>query len=66
MTEKECVHYWIIETAESATSAGVCKFCGAQNIFNNNIEYDFRGERRDSEPEEGWLAHPRVKGGPVQ
>jgi len=34
--EKECRHYWIIESAQGPTSRGVCKFCGAEREFCNS------------------------------
>lgn len=30
-----CVHHWLIETPQGATSKGVCKLCGAMGEFRN-------------------------------
>ncbi|KKM68333.1 hypothetical protein LCGC14_1461880 [marine sediment metagenome] len=32
----ECVHYWIIETAEGPVASGVCKHCKATQDFKNS------------------------------
>lgn len=34
--EKECTHYWLIESADGPISQGVCKFCGARKEFHNS------------------------------
>jgi len=34
--DKECINYWILESATGPTSRGVCKFCGAQKEFHNS------------------------------
>jgi len=34
-SETGCVHHWIIDSPEGATSQGVCKACGAKNEFSN-------------------------------
>jgi len=31
-----CRHYWIIEAASGPVSRGVCKFCGAEQEFQNS------------------------------
>jgi len=45
-----CVHWWIIETPNGATSTGRCKYCGAEREFKNVFEPDInqimRGERQ--------------------
>ena len=33
--QKKCVHYWIIDTADSSTSFGRCKYCGLVKAFSN-------------------------------
>ena len=35
--EKECRHYWIIDSAEGPVSRGVCKFCGTESNFSNSL-----------------------------
>ena len=35
--EKECRHYWVIESSGGPTSKGVCKFCGAAKEFSNRF-----------------------------
>ena len=32
-----CIHYWVIETPNSKTSKGVCKYCGEVREFWNHI-----------------------------
>ncbi len=39
-----CVHYWIIEPPEGATSTGVCKLCGAKEEFLNVIPLTIHGK----------------------
>ncbi|MFC1931782.1 hypothetical protein ACFLXJ_06260 [Chloroflexota bacterium] len=34
--DRECTHYWIIETAGGPISRGVCKFCCEKREFNNS------------------------------
>lgn len=34
-----CVHYWVIDSPEGPMSRGMCKFCGAENQFQNYISY---------------------------
>jgi len=33
--ERQCRHYWVIESPHGATSKGVCKLCGASREFLN-------------------------------
>ena len=37
--EVKCKHHWIIDSPRGPTSKGVCKFCGAQNEFDNYASY---------------------------
>jgi hypothetical protein len=34
----ECLHYWLIESADGPTSMGVCKHCGAEREFFNSLQ----------------------------
>ncbi len=34
-----CVHHWVIESPEGPISRGMCKFCGAEDLFQNYIPY---------------------------
>jgi len=34
--ENECRHHWIIESAQGATSWGLCKRCAAKREFSNS------------------------------
>ncbi len=61
VTERECIHYWVIESAGGPTSSGVCRFCGAQREFHNSwpgFSYterkpDFSGlSEMESEPDD--------------
>ena len=36
--EQSCEHYWIIESPDGPTSAGVCKVCGETRDFANYLE----------------------------
>lgn len=38
VAQKVCTHYWIIEPPLGPVSEGVCKICGAKQIFPNSIE----------------------------
>ena len=45
-----CCHYWRIEPADGATSKGVCRYCGQEKEFNNDITAyldDGDGNHRD-------------------
>ena len=33
---KQCVHYWIIDAADSRASFGRCKYCGLVKAFSND------------------------------
>lgn len=35
-----CIHYWVIDNAEGAESAGRCKHCGEERCFANSLESD--------------------------
>jgi hypothetical protein len=35
--QKQCTHYWIIDSPNGHTSTGVCKFCGAVHEFSNDF-----------------------------
>jgi hypothetical protein len=35
--QKQCAHYWIIDSPNGRTSTGVCKFCGTVNEFSNDF-----------------------------
>jgi hypothetical protein len=41
---KDCIHYWILESAEQAVLAGrigesfgVCKYCEKKKLFRNSV-----------------------------
>ena len=44
-----CVHYWIIEPPEGATSTGICKLCGAKEVFLNVIPQTIHGKIREGQ-----------------
>ena len=46
--EKECRHYWIIESASGPISRGVCKFCGVEREFRNSWPPDSTYAGRDT------------------
>jgi len=33
-----CVHHWVIESPNGATSRGICRRCGAAEDFENTIK----------------------------
>jgi len=35
----KCTHYWMIESPTRPTSRGVCKLCGAEREFRNDLPY---------------------------
>jgi hypothetical protein len=36
--ETQCVHHWIIESADGPVSIGKCKHCGMVKEFYNNLK----------------------------
>lgn len=36
--QKQCLHFWVIEPPDGATSFGRCKFCGMVKEFINDWE----------------------------
>lgn len=34
-TEKQCLHYWVIDSPNGQISSGVCKICGVTKEFDN-------------------------------
>ena len=32
-----CRHHWLIETPEGPTSLGICRLCGEERMFENNL-----------------------------
>jgi hypothetical protein len=36
----DCIHHWLIDPAESATSEGKCQKCGAVQVFANSLAHD--------------------------
>ncbi|MQF81554.1 MAG: hypothetical protein FI735_05510 [SAR202 cluster bacterium] len=39
VTDKGCVHHWVIEPPNGAVSQGHCKACGESKEFRNSFEY---------------------------
>lgn len=35
--QKECCHYWLIESAAGPISHGVCRLCGMKRNFDNYL-----------------------------
>jgi len=54
---QECLHHWVIDTPNGATSAGHCKRCGVEKEFRNSSEemqwdrdnFSLRGGKRRRE-----------------
>ena len=41
---QECIHHWVIETAYSRNSNGICKKCKLEKVFYNSIDVqDIKG-----------------------
>ena len=38
LKQKQCVHYWIIDSPDGPTSKGRCKYCGIVADFFNNLQ----------------------------
>jgi hypothetical protein len=34
-----CCHHWIIEAAIDASSRGVCRLCGEEKLFRNQLQW---------------------------
>ncbi len=45
-----CRHHWMIEYAQDATSKGVCRLCGAERQFNNNLQSAAEREKAARQP----------------
>ena len=41
-TEEKCRHHWVIETAEDSVSKGVCRLCGAEKEFSNQLSDSYK------------------------
>lgn len=37
LIEARCIHHWIIEPPMGATSTGICKHCGEEREFRNQL-----------------------------
>ena len=37
LSQVECAHFWLIDSPNGPTSAGVCKICGEAREFRNSI-----------------------------
>lgn len=41
--DSQCQHHWLIDTAGGPKSKGVCRICGAEQLFKNaldSVEWD--------------------------
>ncbi|MFC1914051.1 hypothetical protein ACFLXF_02120 [Chloroflexota bacterium] len=51
VAQKQCAHYWIIETSYGPVSRGACKWCGEEKEFSNLMpEYSTLTPARDKNP----------------
>ena len=41
MSSEDCVHHWVIETADGPRSSGKCQKCDLEKVFYNSIEEGF-------------------------
>ena len=55
--EKDCIHFWSIETAIGPMSKGTCRYCFATKDFKNSTEvttlFSHLNRKRDVIEEEG-------------
>lgn len=56
------IHYWIIQTANGATSPGVCQTCGEEGTFDNYFESD-QGRRAPEKSKQEKVAQREVAAG---
>jgi hypothetical protein len=53
--QKQCTHYWVIESPDGRTSLGKCKYCGITSEFTNDwhdaLDNMNKKERPSSEEE---------------
>ncbi len=49
-TVPECLHHWVIETADGPTSEGVCQKCAEVKTFANYAQQNSWSNQRDSTP----------------
>jgi hypothetical protein len=64
---QKCCHHWVIGPAEGATSRGVCRLCGKEREFSNDMQIcpDENGERQaDNRRPVRQIKH-RVRDGPT-
>ncbi len=45
-----CRHHWMIEYAQDATSKGVCRLCGEERQFNNNLQTTAERDKAARQP----------------
>ena len=53
-----CVHHWLIEPANGAESAGVCRRCGQRRQFRNSTEA-LGWEQSDADEIQPFAPHER-------
>ncbi len=39
MTNTQCAHHWVIETATGPVSKGKCQLCGEEREFSNSVQF---------------------------
>ena len=63
---QRCCHHWVIGPAEGATSKGVCRLCGKEKEFSNDMQAALEGgsQEQDRRRPVRMIKH-RVRGGPL-
>ena len=62
MKKKDCIHHWVIETANGPTSQGVCATCGSSREFCNSVSESVKEKKhinlknKDDKPSKSWMA----------
>ncbi len=49
-TVPQCLHHWVIETADGPTSEGVCRKCAEVKTFANYVEQHNWSNQADAKP----------------
>ena len=64
--QKNCAHYWILESPDGRTSQGVCKYCGLVDQFTNDWHEALNNLGKKELPSSGQVAaaaHEPAEGG---
>ena len=45
-SKETCSHHWVIDFAQEDTSKGVCRLCGQEKEFSNNLQTATEGKEK--------------------